>query len=118
MGPYAVSADEVGDPRKLIVSCTVNGQLRQQAPIEDLIFDVPDLISIISSGITLRSGDIIATGTPAGTGVGFTPPRFLQPGDVIECAITGLGKLRNTIAVPTHPAPGAEKTGCGSTVGR
>ncbi|MFF2517958.1 fumarylacetoacetate hydrolase family protein [Streptomyces sp. NPDC058086] len=59
---------------------------------------IPELISVISAGITLRSGDIIATGTPAGVGFGFHPPRFLAPGDVVECAITGLGALRNTVS--------------------
>ncbi|MFI6377187.1 fumarylacetoacetate hydrolase family protein [Streptomyces sp. NPDC050546] len=101
MGPYAVTADEVGDPTRLEVSATVNGELRQKAPVADLIFDIPELISTLSAGITLRSGDIIATGTPAGVGIGFTPPRFLETGDVVECAISGLGSLRNTVS---HPA--------------
>lgn len=80
-----------------MVSSTVNGEPRQKAPVADLIFDIPELISVISAGITLQSGDIIATGTPAGVGIGFRPPRFLAPGDVVECAITGLGALRNTV---------------------
>jgi 2-keto-4-pentenoate hydratase/2-oxohepta-3-ene-1,7-dioic acid hydratase in catechol pathway len=97
MGPWAVSADEVGDLAALEVSCTVNGEPRQKAPVADLIFDVPELIRVLSAGMTLLPGDVIATGTPAGVGIGFDPPRFLQPGDVVECAITGLGALRNTI---------------------
>lgn len=97
MGPWAVSADEVGDVGALVVSSTVNGEPRQKAPVADLIFDVPELIRVISAGITLLPGDVIATGTPAGVGIGFDPPRFLEPGDVVECAITGLGALRNTI---------------------
>lgn len=97
MGPWAVTTDEVGDPTQLVVSSHVNGEPRQKAPVADLIFDIPQLISDISAGITLRAGDIIATGTPAGVGIGFTPPRFLTPGDVVECAITGLGALRNTV---------------------
>jgi 2-keto-4-pentenoate hydratase/2-oxohepta-3-ene-1,7-dioic acid hydratase in catechol pathway len=97
MGPWAVSADEVGDVTALVVSSTVNGEPRQKAPVADLIFDVPELIRVISAGITLLPGDVIATGTPAGVGIGFDPPRFLEPGDVVECAITGLGSLRNTI---------------------
>ncbi len=97
MGPWAVSADEVGDVTGLVVSSTVNGEPRQKAPVADLIFDVPELIRVISAGITLLPGDVIATGTPAGVGIGFDPPRFLEPGDVVECAITGLGSLRNTI---------------------
>ncbi|MDL5158872.1 fumarylacetoacetate hydrolase family protein [Actinomycetospora termitidis] len=97
MGPWAVSADEVGDLAALEVSSTVNGEPRQKAPVADLIFDVPELIRVISAGITLLPGDVIATGTPAGVGIGFDPPRFLTTGDVVECAITGLGSLRNTI---------------------
>ena len=89
MGPWAVSADEVGDLAALEVSSTVNGEPRQKAPVNDLIFDVPELIATLSAGITLLPGDVIATGTPAGVGIGFDPPRFLQPGDVVECAITG-----------------------------
>ncbi|GAA4925113.1 fumarylacetoacetate hydrolase family protein [Actinomycetospora succinea] len=97
MGPWAVTADEVPDVRALEVSSTVNGEPRQKAPVADLIFDVPELIRVISAGITLLPGDVIATGTPVGVGIGFDPPRFLRPGDVVECAVTGLGALRNTI---------------------
>jgi 2-keto-4-pentenoate hydratase/2-oxohepta-3-ene-1,7-dioic acid hydratase in catechol pathway len=97
MGPWAVTADEIADLDALEVSSTVNGEPRQKAPVADLIFDVPELIRVISAGITLLPGDVIATGTPAGVGIGFDPPRFLAPGDVVECAITGLGALRNTV---------------------
>ncbi|MCD2196212.1 fumarylacetoacetate hydrolase family protein [Actinomycetospora endophytica] len=97
MGPWAVTADEVGDVTALEVSSTVNGEPRQKAPVADLIFDIPELIRVISAGMTLLPGDVIATGTPAGVGIGFEPPRFLQPGDVVECAITGLGAIRNTV---------------------
>ncbi|MFF8683135.1 fumarylacetoacetate hydrolase family protein [Streptomyces sp. NPDC015237] len=100
MGPWAVTADAIGDPAGLVVASTVNGELRQKAPVADMIFDIPELIRTISAGITLHSGDIIATGTPAGVGIGFDPPRFLQPGDVVECSITGLGALRNTVLSP------------------
>ncbi|MFI6549413.1 fumarylacetoacetate hydrolase family protein [Streptomyces prunicolor] len=75
----AVTADEVGDPARLVVSSTVNGEPRQKASVSDLIFEIPELISTISVGITLHIGDIIATGTPAGVGLGFNPPRFLTP---------------------------------------
>lgn len=98
MGPWAVTADEITDVGSLEVSSHVNGEPRQSAPVKDLIFDVPELIRVISAGITLLPGDIIATGTPAGVGIGFDPPRFLTRGDVVECAITGLGSIRNTIA--------------------
>lgn len=97
MGPWAVTADEIADLGALEVSSHVNGELRQKAAVEDLIFDVAELVRVISAGITLLPGDIIATGTPAGVGIGFDPPRFLRPGDVVECAITGLGAVRNTI---------------------
>ncbi|MQA81582.1 MAG: hydrolase [Streptosporangiales bacterium] len=97
MGPWAVSADEV-DVMDLTVTCRVNGEVRQQGNTRDLIFDVPTLVSTISAGITLRPGDVIATGTPAGVGIGFDPPRFLSPGDVVEAEITGLGTLTNRVA--------------------
>jgi 2-keto-4-pentenoate hydratase/2-oxohepta-3-ene-1,7-dioic acid hydratase in catechol pathway len=97
MGPWAVTADEVGDITDLEVQSWVNGELRQKAPVGDLIFDVPELIRTISAGITLLPGDIIATGTPAGVGIGFTPPRFLASGDVVEVSITGLGAQRNIV---------------------
>lgn len=98
MGPYAVSADEITDVTALQVESFVNGERRQSAPVKDLIFDIPELIAVISAGITLLPGDIIATGTPAGVGIGFDPPRFMVSGDVIEIAITSLGAQRNRIA--------------------
>jgi 2-keto-4-pentenoate hydratase/2-oxohepta-3-ene-1,7-dioic acid hydratase in catechol pathway len=98
MGPYAVSADEITDVTALQVESFVNGERRQSAPVKELIFDIPELIAVISAGITLLPGDIIATGTPAGVGIGFDPPKFMASGDVIEIAITGLGKQRNRIA--------------------
>jgi 2-keto-4-pentenoate hydratase/2-oxohepta-3-ene-1,7-dioic acid hydratase in catechol pathway len=97
MGPYAVTADEVPDPAALRVETTVNGELRQSALVKDLIFDIPELIATISAGITLLPGDLIATGTPAGVGIGFDPPRFLTTGDVVEVTITGLGTLSNRV---------------------
>jgi 2-keto-4-pentenoate hydratase/2-oxohepta-3-ene-1,7-dioic acid hydratase in catechol pathway len=98
MGPYAVSADEVPDVTALMVESRVNGELRQSAPVKDLIFDIPELIATISAGITLLPGDLIATGTPAGVGIGFDPPKFMVSGDVVEVSITGLGAQRNRIA--------------------
>jgi len=98
MGPYAVSADEIGDVAALEVETLVNGERRQHAPVKDLIFDIPTLLRVISAGITLLPGDIIATGTPAGVGIGFDPPRFLASGDLVEVSITGLGTIRNRIA--------------------
>lgn len=96
MGPWAVTADEV-DLTDTWLTCSVNGEVRQRACTTDLIFDVPTLIATLSSGISLTPGDIIATGTPAGVALGFEPPRFLAPGDVVEVSATNLGVLRNVI---------------------
>jgi 2-keto-4-pentenoate hydratase/2-oxohepta-3-ene-1,7-dioic acid hydratase in catechol pathway len=96
MGPIAVTADDI-DSANLDVKCWINGELRQNANTRDLIFDVPTLIVTISAGITLYSGDIIATGTPEGVGIGFSPPKFLKPGDVMTIEIQGLGRLQNTV---------------------
>lgn len=97
MGPYAVTADEV-NPEDMSVRCWINGELRQDSNTRDLIFDIPALISCISAGIELKPGDIIATGTPAGVGIGFNPPRFLQSGDKMRIEIGGLGVLENEVA--------------------
>jgi 2-keto-4-pentenoate hydratase/2-oxohepta-3-ene-1,7-dioic acid hydratase in catechol pathway len=96
MGPCAVTADEIdlGDTR---VRTWVNGELRQDANTRDLIFDVPTLIETISAGITLKPGDIIATGTPAGVGIGFKPPKYLRVGDVVRMEISGIGVIENRI---------------------
>src|SRR5690348_5984420 len=96
MGPWITTADEV-NIADLRVTCHVNGELRQDASTTDLIFDTPTLIETISRSVTLCPGDIIATGTPEGVGIGFDPPRFLREGDVVECAITGLGLIRNKV---------------------
>jgi 2-keto-4-pentenoate hydratase/2-oxohepta-3-ene-1,7-dioic acid hydratase in catechol pathway len=97
MGPWIATADEVGDPTALELTTQINGVLRQQATISDLIFDIPTLIETLSQTITLLPGDIIATGTPVGVGIGFTPPIYLQKGDVMRVAITGLGVLENPV---------------------
>ena len=94
MGPWIVTADEV-DPEAMQVTCHVNGELRQSASTADLIFDIPSLICTLSAGITLMPGDIIATGTPAGVGIGMQPPRFLSSGDSISISISGIGTLTN-----------------------
>lgn len=95
MGPWLVTADEI-DGRKTRVRCWVNGELRQDGPTENMIFDIPSLIETISRGITLYPGDIIATGTPAGVGMGMDPPSYLQSGDVVRIEIDGIGVLENT----------------------
>jgi 2-keto-4-pentenoate hydratase/2-oxohepta-3-ene-1,7-dioic acid hydratase in catechol pathway len=96
MGPWLVTADEV-DATRLDVKCWVNGELRQHANTAQLIFDIPTLIETISAAIELLPGDVIATGTPAGVGIGFTPPRFLQGGDTVRIEIEGLGVLENRV---------------------
>ena len=78
--------------------CWVNGDLRQNSNTKALIFDVPTLIETISKGLTLAPGDIIATGTPAGVGIGFNPPKYLRPGDVVRIEIAGIGVLENPVA--------------------
>jgi 2-keto-4-pentenoate hydratase/2-oxohepta-3-ene-1,7-dioic acid hydratase in catechol pathway len=96
MGPWLVSADEM-DGQDTDVKCWVNGELRQDASTRDFIFDIPTLIECISAGITLHPGDLIATGTPAGVGIGFKPPRYLKPGDVVRIEIGGIGVLENPL---------------------
>lgn len=94
MGPWAITADafNAADTR---VQCWVNDELRQEGQTRDLIFDLPTLIETCSRGITLYPGDIIATGTPAGVGMGFNPPRYLKSGDRVRITIDGLGTLEN-----------------------
>jgi 2-keto-4-pentenoate hydratase/2-oxohepta-3-ene-1,7-dioic acid hydratase in catechol pathway len=94
MGPWLVSADEL-DGTNTRVRCWVNGEARQDARTTDLIFDIATLIETCSRGITLYPGDLIATGTPAGVGMGMSPPRWLQHGDVVRIEIDGLGTLSN-----------------------
>lgn len=97
LGPWIVTADMLGDITAQELVTTVNGEERQRAPIRDLIFDIPTLIETLSATMTLRPGDIIATGTPAGVGIGFKPPRYLAAGDVVEVSVSGIGTLRNTV---------------------
>jgi len=94
MGPWIVTADEF-DGTRTRVCCWVNGELRQDGPTENMIFDIPTLIETISRGITLYPGDVIATGTPAGVGMGMSPPRYLRAGDVVRVEIDGLGAIEN-----------------------
>lgn len=94
MGPWLVTADEM-DGRKTRVRCWVNGELRQDAPTENMIFDIPTLIETISRGISLYPGDVIATGTAAGVGMGFKPPRYLKAGDLVRIEIDGVGSIEN-----------------------
>ena len=97
MGPYLVTADEVPDITKLRLKTFVNDELRQDAVVADLIFDIPFLIATLSATTTLQPGDIIATGTPAGVGIGFTPPKYLHAGDRVRITIDELGELANPV---------------------
>ncbi|MEO0972244.1 MAG: fumarylacetoacetate hydrolase family protein [Pseudomonadota bacterium] len=96
IGPWIVSADQV-TPEDLEVTCWVNGEQRQHANTRQLIFDIPSIIATASASMTLEPGDIIATGTPAGVGIGFEPPRFLQKGDVVKVSISQIGTIENRI---------------------
>lgn len=97
MGPYIVTADEIADPHALRIELDVNGQKRQDASTADMIFKIPRTIESLSAGLTLESGDVIATGTPAGVGYAMNPRQWLKDGDVITCRIEGLGTLTNVV---------------------
>ena len=97
MGPCLVTADEIGDEQNLDISCTVNGELRQSSNTKYMIQTVCGAISELSQGMTLQAGTIIATGTPAGVGMGMQPPTFLKTGDEIVCQIEKIGALRNVV---------------------
>jgi|UniRef100_UPI001FD31D2B 2-keto-4-pentenoate hydratase/2-oxohepta-3-ene-1,7-dioic acid hydratase in catechol pathway len=96
VGPWIATSDE-SPAASLKVQTWVNGELRQNGVLTDLIFDVPTLIATLSKAMTLLPGDIIATGTPVGVGIGHTPPKFLQDGDLVRVAVTGLGELNNRV---------------------
>ena len=97
MGPTLVTADEIPDPARLTLETHVNGELRQKALVSDIIFNIPTLIETISRGITLIPGDIVATGTPEGVGIGFTPPKYLKAGDTVAVTIDPIGTLTNPV---------------------
>ena len=98
MGPVIVTADELPDPAKIHLETWVNGERRQSAQLSQLIFDIPRLIRDIGRSISLIPGDVIATGTPEGVGIGYTPPRYLRPGDVVRVSASGIGVLENPVA--------------------
>jgi 2-keto-4-pentenoate hydratase/2-oxohepta-3-ene-1,7-dioic acid hydratase in catechol pathway len=97
MGPVVVTADEFGDPQRKRLQLRVNGVTKQDGSTADMIFPVDVIIESLSKGLTLEAGDVIATGTPEGVGMGRTPPEFLQHGDVVETEVEGIGLLRNRI---------------------
>lgn len=98
IGPAIVTADEAGDPHRLGIRSFVNGELRQNSNVRHLVFNVWAQIEELSKVMTLKSGDLIFTGTPGGVGLAFKPPRFLKVGDVVRCEIDGLGAIENTVA--------------------
>ena len=98
IGPWLVTADEVGDPQQLEVWTDVNGEPRQRGKTANMIFGVRQLVAYVSRFMSLRAGDIISTGTPAGVAHGMKPPRYVRTGDVVEMGITGLGAQKNRVA--------------------
>jgi 2-keto-4-pentenoate hydratase/2-oxohepta-3-ene-1,7-dioic acid hydratase in catechol pathway len=97
LGPWIVTADEIGDVPSLALSLTVNGETRQSATVSQMIFDIPTIIESLSAGLTLEPGDIIATGTPSGVGFAMEPPQALKGGDVVVATIDRIGSLTNRI---------------------
>jgi 2-keto-4-pentenoate hydratase/2-oxohepta-3-ene-1,7-dioic acid hydratase in catechol pathway len=95
IGPWIVTADEIPDPHALKLRCYVNGEIRQNSDTSQLIFNVWQQIAYLSTAFTLEAGDLIATGTPEGVGVGMQPPQFLRAGDVVRCEIDGIGAIEN-----------------------
>jgi 2-keto-4-pentenoate hydratase/2-oxohepta-3-ene-1,7-dioic acid hydratase in catechol pathway len=108
-GPWITTADEIADPQDLRVRTLVNGEVRQDSSTKEMIFTCADLIALLSQGVTLEPGDVITTGTPPGVGEGFSPKRYLQPGDVVRVEIDGLGHIENRVvaepATTTFIAP-------------
>jgi 2,4-didehydro-3-deoxy-L-rhamnonate hydrolase len=105
MGPWLVTADELGAPERLILRGRLNGEVVQEASTEEMLFPVPELVSHLSQGLTLLPGDVLLTGTPAGVGLYREPQRFLREGDVIDSEIEGIGTLRNRIALAPADNP-------------
>jgi 2,4-diketo-3-deoxy-L-fuconate hydrolase len=97
IGPWLVTADEVADPQGLAIWTTVNGERRQNGNTKDMVFPVRQLVAYLSRFMSLQAGDLVSTGTPAGVGHGAKPPRYLQPGDVVEMGIDGLGTQRHAV---------------------
>jgi 2-keto-4-pentenoate hydratase/2-oxohepta-3-ene-1,7-dioic acid hydratase in catechol pathway len=104
-GPALVTIDELGDPADLGLRTWVNDELRQDSRTSDLIFGLPEMIEYLTAAFPLEPGTIIATGTPAGVGAGFDPPRFLRDDDVVRIAIEGIGELRNQVVQGGAPEP-------------
>jgi 2-keto-4-pentenoate hydratase/2-oxohepta-3-ene-1,7-dioic acid hydratase in catechol pathway len=101
IGPWIVTADEIANPHALELRCLVNGEVRQRSDTGQMIFNIWQQISYLSTAFTLESGDLIATGTPEGVGAGMQPPQFLKIGDVVRCEVAGVGAIQNTVVRPT-----------------
>jgi 2-keto-4-pentenoate hydratase/2-oxohepta-3-ene-1,7-dioic acid hydratase in catechol pathway len=97
LGPWLVTKDEIKDPHHLRLWLSLNGEMMQDGNTDDLIFNIPQLISYTSQFMTLLPGDVISTGTPAGVGLGFSPNIYLKPGDIVELGIDGLGSSKQNI---------------------
>lgn len=99
IGPWIVTADEIPDPQSLNLTCLVNGEVRQSNNTSNMIHQIRDQIAYLSTAFTLEPGDLIATGTPEGVGVGMEPQSFLKPGDVVRCEVERVGYIENRVAV-------------------
>lgn len=97
MGPCILTTESVDYPPRLVIRSYVNGELRQDSNTGLLIFGLDHIVSELSQGMTLKAGTIISTGTPAGAGIGFNPPKFLHSGDVVVCEVEGIGKITNPV---------------------
>jgi 2-keto-4-pentenoate hydratase/2-oxohepta-3-ene-1,7-dioic acid hydratase in catechol pathway len=96
-GPWLVTPDELADPDDLALTCSIDGEVVQDGRTNDLVFTIPRLVAELSAVVPLLPGDVIFTGTPAGVGISRQPPRFLQPGEVVESTIEGIGTIRNEV---------------------
>ena len=104
IGPWIVTADEIADPHALELRCFVNGDLRQHNNTREMIHNLWQQIAYLSTAFTLDPGDLIATGTPEGVGIGMDPKTFLKPGDIVRCEIDGIGVIENRVVEPAHRA--------------
>ena len=118
IGPGIVTADEIADPHVLRLRCYVNGELRQDNVTGGMIANVWQQIAYLSTAFTLYPGDLIATGTPEGVGIGMDPQTFLQPGDIARCEIDRIGAIENVVAVPSSTGSSFGMRGEGAAVGR
>ena len=105
LGPYIVTADELGDPHSLELQTWVNGEARQHSNTRELLFDCFDLVKHLSTPFTLEPGDIISTGTPGGVGAAMKPPRFLPAGDMVTISIANIGRLENQVIAEPEGTP-------------